>query len=112
MATNANTRSLESKAKFAWKCYFIEREKNYTLQSTRNNMTDMVSQIRNGDTPDITHLTQLFLDMYDKIGQLCDCPICLVQMKKDVTHLPLCGHLICKVCKEKVSSCPICRKKY
>lgn len=121
MANNPNTQitmtnrekwALEAKAKQGWKCYFIERDYIYELQQTRNNVRATAQQIRNGDTPDITHLTQMFLELYDKVGELCDCPICFEQMTKEQTSVPMCGHLICKECKTKVEECPICRKRY
>ena len=63
--------SLEAKAKQGWKCYFIERHYIYDLQQTRNNARATTQQILQGATPDITHLTQMFLELYDKVGQLC-----------------------------------------
>lgn len=110
--TNREKWSLEAKAKQGWKCYFIERDYIYDLQATRNNVRATAQQIRSGATPDITHLTQMFLELYDKVGELCDCPVCMEQMTKDGTAVPMCGHLVCKTCKEKMTDCPICRKAY
>jgi len=104
--------ALEAKAKQGWKCYFIERDFIYSLQDTRNNVRETAQQIRSGATPDITHLTQMFLELYDKVGELCDCPVCYETMTKETTSVPMCGHLVCKECKEKITECPICRKNY
>ena len=52
------------------------------------------------------------MELYDKVGELVDCPVCLETMTKEKTAIPLCGHLICKECKENISVCPICRGKY
>ena len=104
--------SLEGKAKQGWKCYFIQRDYIEALQDTRNNVRATAQQIRSGATPDITHLTQMFLELYDKVGELCDCPVCMEQMTKDQTAVPICGHLVCKACKERMTECPICRKNY
>ena len=82
--TNREKWSLESKAKAGWKCYFIERDYIYDLQRIRNNTRHTVLAIRSGETPDISHLTNMFLELYDKVGQLCDCPICLDTMDKDI----------------------------
>lgn len=125
MANNPNTQitmtnrekwSLEAKAKQGWKCYFIQRELVEHLQDTRNVARETAQQLRQGATPDIKHLTQVFLELYDKVGELCDCPICLESMTKENTSVPMCGHLICKTCKEGVvqtsNLCPVCRKKY
>jgi len=110
--TNREKWSLEAKAKQGWKCYFIERDYIYDLQQTRNNARATAQQIRQGATPDITHLTQMFLELYDKVGELCDCPVCMETLTKEQTSVPLCGHLVCKTCKEKMAECPICRKTY
>jgi len=106
---------LENKAKAGWKCYFIERDLVYDLQNTRNQLRQEVIALKQNysDQPvDYEHLKQMFLTLYDKVGELCDCPICFETMTKELTHIGLCGHLVCKVCKEKISDCPICRKKY
>ena len=112
--TNREKWALENKAKLGWKCYFVERELIYDLQMTRIEVGPVVQQIRRGETPDITHLTQMFLDLYDKVGELCDCPVCLETMDKDKTHIPICGHFICKTCKAnpQLDKCPICRKAW
>jgi len=121
MATNPNTQitmtnrqkwALEAKAKQGWKCYFIEREHIYDLQATRVVMRPVIQQIRNGETPDTTYLTQLFLELYDKVGEVCDCPVCVEAMTKDNSTVPLCGHMVCKDCKTKMTECPLCKKKY
>ena len=112
--TQAEKRRLESKAKQGWKCYFIERDYANNLQELRATHRPYVEQIRNGREVDITHLTQMFLELYDKVGEMCDCPVCLNSMTKNDTSLPLCGHLICKTCKANpvLDKCPICRKPY
>jgi len=117
--TNKEKWRLENKAKAGWKCYFIEREYVYDLQETRNQLRSEVMRIRQQQNQssatisvDYEHLKQMFLTLYDKVGELCDCPICFETMTKELTHIPLCGHLLCKVCKDKVVTCPICRKSY
>jgi len=114
--TNRQKWALEAKAKQGWKCYFIEREHIYELQAVRETMRatidDIRNSIRNNETPDISHLSQMFLELYDKVGELCDCPVCYESMTKEQTAVPMCGHLICKTCKTNCAECPICRKKY
>jgi len=110
--TNKEKWSLELKAKQGWKCYFIEREHIHRLQSHRNNMRAEVQQIQSGAKPDYEHLKQMFLDLYAKVGELCDCPVCFETLSKDKTCVPLCGHLICNDCRSRITDCPICRKKY
>lgn len=110
--TNREKWSLEAKAKQGWKCYFIEREHIYQLQEQRNQLRHQVNHLRNGCKVEYEHLKQMFLDLYDKVGELCDCPVCMETMTKEQTAVPLCGHLVCKTCKDKMTDCPICRKKY
>lgn len=113
--TNRQKWSLEGKAKQGWKCYFIEREHIYELQETRNHQRDEVRRLREGAVaPDYEHLKNMFLELYDKVGELCDCPVCLETLTKDKTAVPICGHLICKDCKANplVDKCPVCRVVY
>lgn len=111
--TNREKWALEAKAKQGWKCYFMSRETIHEIQVARNNIRQQVIHIRTAQEPvDYEHLKNMFLALYDKVGELCDCPICYECMTKDNTHVAICGHLVCKECKEKISECPICRKKY
>jgi hypothetical protein len=111
--TNADKWRLEGKAKQGWKCYFIERESTYELQEVRENARETANNLRNNNNaPDYEHLKNMFLALYDKVGELCDCPCCYETMTKDKTFVPMCGHLICNDCKSRVNVCPICRKKY
>jgi hypothetical protein len=112
--TNRQKWSLEGKAKQGWKCYFIERDTRWEMTTVFHNAQPLAQEIRAGGTPDITHLTQMFMDLYDKVGEIMTCPVCMEDLVKDNTHLPICGHLICKDCKSNplCVRCPICRKDY
>ena len=110
--TNRERWALEGKAKQGWKCYFIERNARFEISEIRENMRSSAELIRNGEVPDIQHLTALFLDLYDKVGEICDCPVCYEPMTKDNSTLPLCGHMVCLECKPRLTECPICRKNY
>jgi hypothetical protein len=110
--TNKEKWSLEGKAKAGWRMYFTEREKVYDLQDQRDRARTTATQLRNNTPVDYEHLKQMFLDLYEKVGELCDCPICLETMTKTKTSVPLCGHLVCVDCRERIDTCPICRKKY
>jgi hypothetical protein len=116
---------LESKAKSGWRCYFVEREKVYRLQEQRRENRGSVLILRSqaprqivfrNEAPredvEYENLKRMFLELYDKVGELCDCPVCYEQMTKDNTCVPLCSHLICKACRERLDACPVCRKKY
>lgn len=103
---------LEAKSKQGWKCYFIERERMYDLQDTREDTRDTALQLMNNERVDYEYLKNMFLTLYEKVGELCDCPICLETLTKEKTFVPLCGHLVCNDCKSRINSCPICRKKF
>lgn len=109
--TNKEKWRLEAKAKQGWKCYYIEREHTYQLQEVRENLRQSVEELRNNERGDYEHLKNMFLTLYEKVGELCDCPVCFETMTKEVTFVPLCGHLICKDCKSRLDKCVICRKK-
>ncbi len=114
--TNKDKWTLEAKAKQGWKCYFIERDHIYELQQHRNTLRAEVERLREdgggGSANDYDHLKQMFLDLYARVGELCDCPVCFETLSKDLTAVPLCGHLVCKECKARMVACPICRKTY
>jgi hypothetical protein len=110
--TNKEKWSLEGKAKQGWKMYFMEREKLYTLQRQRDQARQTANDLRANTAVDYEHLKQMFLDLYAKVGELCDCPICFETMTKEKTSVPLCGHLVCVDCRAKIDCCPMCRKKY
>lgn len=112
--TQREINSLEKKAKQGWKLYFITRDYVTNISTWRNNQKEMINNIRSGGDVDIKHLTKMFLELYDKVGEMCDCPICMTSLVKENSHLPFCGHLVCKSCKEdpRLINCPICRRKY
>lgn len=111
--TNREKWSLEGKSKQGWKCYYIEREWAYHLQGIIEPNRVLVANMRAGTAePTYEHLKNMFLELYDKVGELTDCPVCLEAMTKEKTTVPNCGHLICKDCRPLVGCCPICRKNY
>jgi hypothetical protein len=110
--TNRQKWALESKSKQGWKCYFIERGHTHDIGEMVNTQRNMVRNIREGGEVDIEHLKNSFLELYTKVREFLDCPICYEPMMQENTHMPFCGHLICKGCKPRVTACPICRKDY
>ena len=74
--TNKEKWALEAKAKSGWKVYFLERERVYALQLIRNQMRQQVIQMKQGEKPDITHLSNMFLELFAKCGEMCECPVC------------------------------------
>jgi len=112
---SSQIQTAERKAKQGWKCYFTLLDRQLEVQtSAATRFSNTNRRLRNNEEVDITHLKAQFLEMYEKLNQLTSCPICLETMTKEQIHLPFCGHMICKSCKEtgNVCVCPICRKKY
>ena len=115
---------LEVKAKSGWRCFFIMRENFDGLQSWVNELTNRNRELRKRlEDPhfemndlDITYLKRQFVEMYDKLKEYTDCPICFETLTKDNMEVPKCGHILCKTCKEKIMAinclCPICKKKF
>jgi len=111
---------LEQKAKQGWRCFFIMRDKlddlgqSYTHLIHQNR--EMVDLIKNGGEVDINHLKNQFVEMYEKLKEYTECPVCFDTLTKDNLDVPTCGHIICKSCKETIMKgnclCPICKKKY
>jgi hypothetical protein len=103
---------LEQKAKRGWSLFFRTRERMDFLIHNRLENAHIVREIRRGGEVDLTHLKKLFLDLYDKVGEIVDCPVCFEPMMKDNTFIPNCGHLICKTCRPQIqgNKCPTCRK--
>ena len=105
---------LEAKARTGWKAFYVAQEHIEQLQQTRNSLRANVEQIKNGTNIDLSHLTNMLLQLYDKVGELCDCPICFETMTKENTFVPSCGHLCCKDCKAKMekNGCAICKRYF
>ena len=119
--TKGEVWGLQTKAKQGWRCYYVMCDEYDFMSSyvadlrTRNHQ--MVETIRAGGEVDICHLQNVFIEMYDKLGEYVDCPICLEQLTKANIIVPKCGHTICKECCERVKAtptpnCPVCRRKY
>jgi len=110
--TNRQKWELERKARVGWAVFFKTRERMDDLIHNRREHAPIVREIRQGGDVDLTHLKKLFLELYDKVGELVDCPVCFEPMMKDNTFIPSCGHLICKTCRPLIqgNKCPTCRK--
>ena len=129
MSVNNNTttitykekQQLENKAKIGWRTYFILRDNYNNLSEYYNEVREenkkLVGTIKSGGDVDISFLKKQFLDLYEKVGELTDCPVCYETLTKLNTDLPSCGHMICKTCKDTICTagtkkCPICNLKY
>ena len=119
--TVSEYRSLVSKSKSGWRCFFIIRDELEDMcewvRETQFQNRHLRTQIENGGEIDITHLKTQFVEMYDKLKEYTDCVVCLETIQKDNIEVPRCGHIICKTCYETIKSqaepkCPVCRKKY
>jgi len=113
---------LEKKAKCGWKAFFVMRDMMDELIEYKNELQEQVKQLRqetkqqdeNKNVDDYCFLKTKFLEMFDKLGELTDCPICYEGLLKSQSAVLNCGHIICKTCKGKLEKkeCPICRCKF
>jgi hypothetical protein len=113
-------KTLEMKAKAGWKMYFLMKEQidflSSYMESERIKHKKMIESIKNDEDIDITHLKNQFIELYEKVNDKLECPVCFEILTGDKIEVPNCGHLICKGCKETICKssckCPICKKKY
>ena len=119
--TSKEKKYLESKAKVGWKNFYIMRDDYYNLSNffseARAENKKLVAQINSGGEIDLDFLKKQFLELYDKVGELTDCPVCFETLTKENSEVPSCGHMICKGCKTNICNigkkeCPICKAKY
>ena len=119
--TRGQKMALENKAKVGWRHYFMMRDDFDILavffSAERKKNKELIEAITKGDTVDVEFLKKQFIELYARVGELTDCPVCMETMTKENSEVGNCGHMICKVCKDTICSsakkeCPICKKKY
>ena len=93
--TMSEYRSLVSKSKAGWRCFFIIRDEledisEWVRQTSAANRL-LRTQIENNEEVDITHLKAQFVDMYDKLKEYTDCVVCMETIQKDNIEVPRCG---------------------
>jgi len=119
--TRGQKTALENKAKVGWRHFYMMRDDYDELavffSAERQHNRELIESIKNGGAVDIEFLKKQFLELYDKVGDLTDCPVCMETMTKENSDVPQCGHMICKGCKDTIcqsakKECPICKKKY
>jgi hypothetical protein len=104
--------ALERKAKSGWRAFYQQREQLEEVSQERNQYRGMADALRQGGEVDVTHLKRMFLELYARVGELVDCPVCYEPLTKDNTFIPNCAHLMCKACRPRIQNnkCPTCRK--
>jgi hypothetical protein len=112
---------LESKAKVGWKTYYILRddfdELSTWFSDERQKNRELVKKLKEGEEVDFAYLKTQFLELYEKVGELTDCPVCFETLTKANSEVPSCGHMICRDCKTHICNsgkkeCPICKATY
>ena len=112
---------LENKAKVGWKYYYIMKddynEISHYFAEARAENKKLIETIKSGGDVDIAFLKKQFMELYEKVGELTDCPVCMETMTKENSEVGSCGHMICKNCKDIIchsdkKECPICKKAY
>lgn len=100
----------KKKAKYAWKCYFKMKEKLNKVIDMRSKMKVVVDDVN----VDLTYLKNEYINMYVKLGKLCECSVCMNDLEVGNIYLSNCGHMVCMGCRETMLSrnmlkCPECR---
>jgi hypothetical protein len=114
--TAASRYALELKAKSGWRAFFRMRDRYDNLTNYLDNknaeLRAMRDAIKVGEEVDITHLKRQFIELYEKVGEMTECPVCFETLTKEIIDIPNCGHMVCKGCKSKMVCCPLCKAKY
>ena len=119
--TRVEKMALEKKAKVGWRHFYIMKEDYDSLAiffaEERRENKKLIDALKNGGDFDVEFLKKQFIEMYDKVGELTDCPVCYETMTKENSEVGSCGHMICKNCKDEICNsdkkeCPICKAKY
>jgi hypothetical protein len=119
--TKGQKLALENKAKVGWKHYYMESDRRDELAvffaDERRRNRELIETLQSGGAIDIEFLKKQFIDLYAKVGEFTDCPVCMETMTKANSEVGTCGHMICKSCKDTIcqshkKECPICKKKY
>jgi hypothetical protein len=109
-------KKLQIKAKVGWKNFYSLQEEYSKLalffSSSLAENRVLLEQIQNNEPVDITFLQNQFKDLYDKVKNYTECPICFETLTKSNMEVPSCSHLLCKSCMSKLTDCPICRVKF
>ena len=105
-------RNLERKAKKGWHCYYMLLEKYAELGDYIESGKKYANALKDNKDDDMKFLKSQFLEMYEKLKEYSECPVCFETIKKDTAKLGNCGHMVCTTCYEKLDKCPNCRKKY
>jgi hypothetical protein len=90
---------------------------SHYFSEVRTENRKLIETINNGGELDIVYLKKQFLELYEKVGELTDCPVCFEAMTKENSEVSNCGHMICKDCKNTICNsdnkeCPVCKTKY
>ena len=114
-------RDLERKAKAGWKCFFMMRDDYCDMNESYglliNQHRNLINEFKKGNKDvDLSFLINSFVELYDKVKENSECPVCYEILTKTNIEVPSCGHLICKGCKEEImkkdKKCPCCRKMF
>jgi len=90
------------------------RDENHTLKSTEEAQRSLIEGLAIEKTALTAKLgackyERKMREMYCAAATLEECPVCAIDIQKEILFIPPCAHFVCNSCSEKCSSCPICR---
>lgn len=98
-------RFLENQKASAWKAYFFVMERFHRLN---NHVREVV--IPEDATTDF--MRQEYIRLKELARELAECPVCLEELTTETTKVGFCGHLVCTICRPRITDCPVCRNRF
>ena len=89
----------------------LESDLEYEIRKRRS-IAKLLKQERKSLVVAQENIKKLFLKNYRNDPCVNSCPVCWENIPIENAEIPICLHIICKTCYQKVSKCPLCRKPY
>jgi len=111
--TERQYKSLISKSKVGWACYYRAEAMNHQLHlDYMKIIKSLENEIKSEDrhsVPDfvVNEIQGLLTELKKQV----ECPICYEELNAEEIKFSSCGHKYCESCLSKINECAICRKK-
>lgn len=112
---SSNNSYSEKRRRYAWSCYFKERETNHKQQLENAKLVQKIFDLTEAEADSIpSHVVSELKELYKETKKQVQCPICWEVVPVDKLDFTKCGHKYCKPCldqwKEQKPTCCVCRK--